>query len=307
MLKGVNLHHKGYGSTETNYLWNTFPRVIDAVWACGIKAVRFDCSCPTTDATVPVQTVRVNTLLGLCRDRGIKTQMAFISPFKYSRTEEGNFTDDAAGRYAMGYQRLKAMLQACTVKPDYIELENEITLNVSPALAWNQGQVVGDYETTQFLEYVDVLKGELAAAREVAPLAKVIVGTVQGNYGFIPWLLSKGVTMDIAGYHIYYRPSDNLNNWFTLGRTLPNVFTDWGLPVSINELNGNSSLGQPVMGQQAKRAIDELSVLPQVESIFGYELFDSIVQPGFGLCDLGSSTFSVRSNQADFVGSLRSV
>lgn len=304
MILGTNIHQYPWGHSDPTYVWNNIPRVIDAIWSSGIRAVRFSVSSDTADTSKPSQISRAAMTMGLCRDRGLKTQLVFIAPFKFNRTDGGVFADTAAGRTSMGYTRLKAILQALPVKPDYIELENEITLNLG--LVYNQGQVASDYNTTAFNEYADLLKGELQAAREVCPTSKVIVGTVAGHYGFIPWLISQGITMDIAGYHAYYRPTDNIDNWFNLGRRLQDVFIEWGLPVSVNELNGNVGLGQPTMGQQAKRGFDVFAAMPQVESIFAYEMFDTLAETGFGCCDFGASTYSIRANQADLMAAIKS-
>ena len=306
MLKGINIHQYEWGSSEVNYEWKVFPRVIDAVWASGIRAVRFGVTSDTVDNSKPSQISRAAMTMGLCRDRGLKTQLVFIAPFRFNRTDNGVFTDNAAGRYSMGYTRLKALLQALPKAPDYIELENELTLAVSPKLVYNQGQIPSYYDgIAAFGEYVDLLLGELAAAREVCPTSKVIVGTVQGNYGFIPWLLSKGVSMDIAGYHAYGRPQDSLSNWFELGQNLETVFASWGLPISVNEVNGNVTLGQPSMGVQGKRFQDEFAAMPMVESIFVYEMFDSVSETGFGCCDIDSAGYSVRASQSALIGSIK--
>lgn len=305
MLYGVNIHQKPYSSAEVNYNWSTIPRAVDAAASCGFKAVRVDCANETNDVSAPKQIARVPKILSLCKDRGLKSTLVYISPFKFNRTDGGVFADTSAGRYQMGYTLLKQLLQACPVKPDYIELENEIALNVTPKMLWSEGQVAADFEVTRYLEYVDLLAGELAAVREVAPTTKVIVGTIQGNYAFIPWLISKGIAMDIAGYHLYMRPSDSVSNWFTLGKSLSQIFSAWGLPVSINEINGNVSLGQPTMGQQAVRAVADIKDFPMVESFYAYELFDSVAEPGFGICDLAAGNFTVRTDQAGFVASLK--
>ena len=303
MLYGVNTHHKPYGDTNTNYLWSVAPLSVDAAASCGFGAIRFDASNYTVDATLPNRVARTATYLGLCRDRKLKTQMVYISPFKFNRTDSGAFADSAAGRYSMGYTLLKALLLACPVKPDYIELENEITINLG--MLWNQGQVVSDYNTTAFNEYVDLLQGELAAVREVAPAAKVICGTVQGNYAFIPWLKSKGISMDIAGYHAYMRPIDFTDNWFTLGKKLRTVFQEFGLPVSLNEINGNVSLGQPTMASEGKRLLDAVVTWPEVESVFAYELFDTATETGFGLTTQTTNGFSRNAQSIEFLNSFR--
>lgn len=303
MLYGVNVHHKPYGDSNTNYLWSTAPLSVDVAASCGFGAVRVDASNYTVDTTLPNRVSRTATYLSLCKDRKLKTQMAYISPFKFSRTDFGAFADSAAGRYSMGYTLLRQLLLACPVKPDYIELENEVTLQLG--MLWNQGQNVSDYNTTAFNEYADIMLGELAAAREVAPNAKVICGTVQGNYGFIPWLLSKGISMDIAGYHAYMRPIDSLENWFTLGKPLRKVFQDFGLPVSVNEINGNVSLGQPTTGTEGKRLLDAIVQWPEVESVFAYELFDSAVEPGFGLVTPTVGGWTKNANSLAFLNAFR--
>jgi hypothetical protein len=305
MLKGVNIHAYPYGHTEANYVWNVFPRVIDIAWSMGIRLLRLGGTKDTVDTSVPSQLARSAMQVGLCRDRGIKTQFVFQATWRWNRTDGGAYADNATGRFNMGYNALKATLQALPVKPDYIEFENEMTLWSGVAVPYNQGLIPSFYETTAFLEYLDVLKGEYAAAREFSPGSKIIVGTVQGNYGFIPWLISKGVDMDVAGYHAYMRPIDDFNNWFGLGQKLKDVFTSWGKPVTINELNGNVSLGQPVMGQQAVIAFNEFSTWPMVESILAYELFDSLIEPGFGLCTLNAGNYTVNASQAAFAALLK--
>jgi hypothetical protein len=191
MLKGVNVHQKMPVNNDPNYYFSIWPLVIDAAWTLGFRALRCDFYPATVDTQVPTDTQRANMIAGFCRDRGMKLTAVMITPFlRTSRTDGGNFPDNATGRYNMGFNLTQAKLQGMTVKPDYVELDNEITISVSPAMQYYEGTSIGEYDVTKFNEIADVLKGQYDAVRTNAPNAKIIVGTLGSYFAFVPWLFS---------------------------------------------------------------------------------------------------------------------
>lgn len=306
VLRGVNVHQKMPINNDPSYYFSIWPLVIDAAWTLGFRALRCDFGLVTVDTQVPTVTQRADMISGFCRDRGMKLTAVFITPFlRTSRTDGGAYPDTAQGRYDMGFNLTQSKLQGMSVKPDYVELDNEVTLTVTPAMPYNQGQTVGEYNVTKFLEIADVLKGQYDAVRANAPKAKIICGTVNSNFGYIPWLISKGINMDVAGFHVYYQAGDDPANWQGfVGSALQNVFTNWGKPVSVNEMNGLPSGNTAAQQTQAIRCANDMKNYANVESIYAYELFESSLDPGYSVATQSGTSWAVRANSQAFLNAM---
>jgi hypothetical protein len=308
MLKGVNVHQKMPVNNDPNYYFSIWPLVIDAAWTLGFRALRCDFSLGTgPDTQVPTNLKRANMIAGFCRDRGMKLTAVLITPFlRTSRTDGGNFPDNATGRYNMGFNLTQTFLQGMIIKPDYIELDNEITINVNPIMTYNQGGNISEYNVTKFNEIADVLKGQYDAVRANAPNTKIIVGTLGSNFAFIPWLISKGIDMDVAGYHAYFNPSLNPLSWQDSNQNLSDVFYSWNKPVTINEFNGFPGDNSVQQAAQALRAYNVFSNIPLVESLYVYELFESAGSPGYSIATQSGNTWSIKPNSQSFINKINS-
>jgi len=290
-LIGVNIHSKPWGYNDP-YVWNGAPSIIDAAHSMGFEAVRLDIGPSSTYTTFPNPLQRVQTFMGLCRDRGLQVQLVFTLPFKSNRTNDGAFPDTAAGRYQQGFSLVRDTLQALPYTPAEIEIENEIP--IACGIPWNAGQTMAEYDRAYpntgnftFTEWSQVMRGEYDAIRQFAPTAKIILGTVSRNYAFIPWMRARGIDPDIVGFHIYFRPGneESLDDWQGGGSWHRQVLA-YGKPVTVNELNGNPGSGS-AMAQWGTKAMREVVASPvPVQSVFVYELLDSAHEGGFGLCNL---------------------
>jgi hypothetical protein len=293
-IRGVNIHSKPWGTPDP-YVWNNAPAVINAVATLGFNAIRMDAGgsmVNTTERPNPIE--RLKTVIALCKDRDIYTQVVITLPFNGNRTDKGTFPDTAQGRYDQGYTLVKNIIEAVpTIIPE-IEIENEVTQKVG--MLWKNGKTLAEYNTTALNEWAELMKGEYDAIRKYSPTTKIIVGSLNNNYKYIPWLKTKGIDPDIIGYHLYFEPgsNSNLSDW-QFGGSWHDEMLRYGKPITINEINGHPNSGATsVWGKDGLEQLRESPV--PIHSIYVYELLDSAVEPGFGLCTLNTNRIQKVNN-----------
>jgi hypothetical protein len=277
ILRGINIHCGAWGDADTNNQANTLPRTIDVAASLGCKSIRMGIGMNTAGGGTPTAITRANWAVGLAHDRGMKATIVYQSPFGSSRTDSGNFPDTQAGRISMGTTLMTTFLNGMPIKPDFIELENEVTIQAG--LTFFQGQSIGDYNTTAFSEWMDVIGGEYSVARSLAPASKIIVGTLELHFAYIDYVRTKGVSPDIAGYHIYTTPAPSattdLRNWSNIG-DIERKFNTWGIPVTVNEINAQLPASLPQSAALAKSAADAIDQLKSMPVVAGIEVYECV-------------------------------
>lgn len=278
---GVNIHTRARNRIDS-YAWVGAQRAIDLAKSLGFTAVRVDCGPSATNNESPSQVDRLIDVMTAARSAGMKVQVVFTLPFGSNRTDGGAFPDTVAGRYSQGRTLVTDALLALPYMPDAIEVENEVPIKAG--MLYTAGQTLVEYDTPIFNAWADLMRGEYDAIRTVAPKAKIIVGTTNRNYAFIPWMLAKGVNPDIVGYHLYPRTGQDLATWQG-GGDWHAAMRAYNKPITINELNGHQD-GTPVeVGITGAKALrDVLASTAPIESVYVYELFESD-QSNHGICE----------------------
>lgn len=287
MIAGINIHCNPFNNTDGSWKAGNLPRSIDMAASLGFKALRYNLGMVSPDTTVPDGITRANWVIGQARERGMRVTLVM------QIVGGTTIADTPAAAYTKGFNAMNTALQALASLPYSIELENEVPL----ALGFTtfQGQTVAEYQTPLAINWAQLIKGEFDAARQYAPSAKLIVGTVNCAIAFPGVLKTAGVAFDRVSYHAYVNYgagyNSSLRDWCYLGDMEP-IFKTWGAPVTVNEVNSQVNQSTPqnaLLAAAAVKAIGELRQMSVVEEIMIYELLDSTNGPDY---NFGIAAFS---------------
>jgi len=301
--RGINIHSIAWGNATNPYQWNNIPTIIDAVKRLGYTALRVEYANSSNNTSSPDPLTRMQIIMGLCRDRGIKVQPTILFPYNVSPTDYGTYPNTPVGRYNQGFNITRTLLQAVPYPIEELEIENEVSPKTG--MLWYQGLDLSEYNTPAFDGLADVMKGSYDAIRMYSPTTRIIVGVTNSNYAFIPFMQSKGIDPDIVGHHIYFRDTGNeetLKTWQN-GPDWHKEMLKYGKPITINETNGNANrLTQAQTAIWGAKVIEEIMSSPvPVESIYTYELLDTPYEAGFGVATLSGTHIQDKADFTKFV------
>lgn len=249
-----------------------------------------------TDATaIP----NLRAIVAAAKANGIQLECVLQTPFAWGdRFDHGQYPKgDAAALYSQGYNRVYNFVsQFSNEKIDW-ELSNEVNLLAADAKGnrlYGKGMTPAEFDQPIMNDWANVLKG-MSDAIEAINVAKGlhirrILGTTSTMFGFIDFMISKGVRVDVVGYHYYEGIGvDPYKYWLpgTSGFDLFAKFASYKRPVHVNEMNcaeiysptfvndSNSSIMQTCntnLSTMLKTFTSQTEA--NIEAIFLYELLD---------------------------------
>lgn len=227
-------------------------------------------------------------------------------PFTWgNRTDSNRYPDTLAGIEQQGYDRALAFILKYALKGIYdYEFGNEITNR--PGFKSGVGYSPDDYNTQDAREWAALLRGMSRALQDAKkatgkPLRSV-VDIVAIDFGFIKFLESNGVQVDVVAYHYYNKAEMSPYKYYTpppLNKTMPtlSLFAELGKlgkSVIINEFNAAeiynaASYTDEAAVRSMRVHLDYLRAQKDVviEGVEFYELYDEADKAGtensFGL------------------------
>jgi len=314
MKLGINIHTRQRGRDD-KYAQMGPQRCVDLAKSLGFTSIRVACGHSATRVESPTQIDRLVVMMNAAKAAGLSVQIVFLLPYTSNRTDGGAFPDTPAGRYQQGRQLVTEVLLALPYMPEAIEIENEVTN--ACGMLYTEGQTLAEYNTAAFNGYADLMLGEYDAIRLIAPKTKIIVGTMNRNYAFIPWIMQKGINPDIVGYHLYERLGADLTRWQQRadeppGAIFPNLLDalrSYGKPITINEFNGYQEPNNPAqVGATGLKTLQDILAMPAanvpVESAYCYELFESD-NSRHGIYNIYNNGFEARKEWAGMLELIR--
>jgi len=284
MKLGINIHTRPRSRLDT-YAMVGPQRCVELARSLGFTTIRVACGPSATRVESPTQIDRLVVIMNAAKAAGLGVQVVFLLPYGSNATDGGAFPDTPEGRYQQGRTLVTQAMLAMPYMPEAIEIENEVT--TGPRMLYYQGQTAAEYDTPVFNAWVDLMRGEYDAIRLISPRTPIIVGTMNRNYGWIPFLEQRGIDMDIVGYHLYERLGANLATHQIRSDEPPNpIFPDlrdalksYGKPITINEFNGYQEPDNPAqVGATGLKTLQDILAMPAlgvpVQSAYVYEMFE---------------------------------
>lgn len=294
---GVNTH---LGLRNTVSPPSTYNRTFQVAKANGLTHMRLGANLAYDTDSYAVSDFRA--IVNAAKANGVTLEVVLALPFGWGdRTDHGKYPKgDAAALYAQGYNRTYNFVSQFAHDVRDWELQNEVNLlatDSSGARLFGKGMTTAEFNTSLMNDYASLFKGMSDAIdrinAEKGTKLRRIVGTTSSMFGFIDFMLSKGVKIDILGYH-YYEPkgTDPTKYWLANGSTF-NLFTkmaSYKRPVHVNELNCaeiyRSTFNNVNGSATMQTCADNLKVMlntftkqttANIETIHIYELLD---EPG---------------------------
>jgi hypothetical protein len=219
-----------------------------ALAANGLK--RYRASVPLAADTDPWVATRFSTVLAVAQKYGVKLEPVLLLPLMWGdKTDAGRYpAGDAAAIYAQGYNRTLAFVNQFASQVNDWELGNELNLTVRDASGsplFGRGWTAAEFAAyPSMTDFANLLRGMSDAIDQINATKGLhlrrIVGTTSTMFGFIDFMKSSGVKVDIVGYHYYEHAGvDPTHSWGGVGATF-NLFTklaSYGVPAAINEIN----------------------------------------------------------------------
>lgn len=263
----------------------------------GLKRYRFDAF--LTDDTVTSTPARMQTLIAAGIKYGIQLEPVLALPFAFGdRTDNGKYpAGDSAAIYSQGYNRAYAFISQYGVSIQDWELGNEINLlakDSSGNSLFGKGWTATEFDLPVINDWASLLKGISDAVDQVNTekglKLRRVVGTTSTMFGFLDFMTSKGIKIDVISYHYYeHLGVDPTNYW---GGVQPNfnLFTKLGsysLPIYVNEINcaeiydstyvnviGSDTMNTCNTNLDQMLKIFSGQTQANIEAIIGYELLD---------------------------------
>jgi hypothetical protein len=215
------------------------------------KLKRYRLTIPLAADTDPWVATRFASLVSLAAKYGVTLEPVLALPLTWGdKTDAGKYpAGDAAAIYSQGYNRTLAFVRQFASAVGDWELGNEINLTVHDASGsplFGKGWTASEFAAyPSMVEYANLLRGMSDAIeqvrRETGRNLRRIVGTTSTMFGFIDFVKSSGVKVDVLGYHYYEHAGVDPTNYWGGVRPNFNLFTklsSYGIPVVINEING---------------------------------------------------------------------
>jgi hypothetical protein len=291
---GVNGHPLTDAQSYPSSMWQT---MFEKMRENGITRLRVDVPLtPETDATM---VSRFSNLLVLASYSGIQLEPVIQVPFSWGdRTNGGKFPKgDATALYDQGYGRVYSFVSWFADDVQDWELSNELNGLVHDASGsplYGKGMTAAEFNVPLMQDWAWVLAGMSQAIEDINSKRGLhlrrILGTTSSMFGFIDFMRSRGVKIDVLGYHYYENRGVNpYKYWLASGGTfdLLNKLGSYKLPIHLNEINCaeiyspsfQNSQNSPSM-QTCNANFNQMLALftdqteANIESIQAYELVD---------------------------------
>lgn len=293
-LIGVN----GHPLTDAlSYPSSSWAAMFEKMRANGLTKLRVDV--PLTPDTDDTMISRFSNLLVLASYSGIQLVPVLQVPFSWGdRTNGGKFPKgDATALYDQGYSRVYAFVNWFAADVQDWEMSNELNLLVKDATGsplYGRGMTAAEFDVPIMRDWAWVLAGMSKAIDDVNSRRGLhlrrILGTTSSMFGFIDFMRSRGVKVDVLGYHYYEKAGVNpYKYWLASGGTfdLLGKLGSYKLPVHLNEINcaeiyssGFQNTATSTSMQTCNANLNQMLALftdqieANIESIQAYELLD---------------------------------
>jgi len=277
--------------------------------ANGMK--RYRTTVPLAADTDPWVATRFATVLASANRYGVKLEPVLALPLMWGdKTDAGRYpAGDAAAIYAQGYNRTLSFVSQFASQVNDWELGNELNLTVqdaSGAPLFGRGWTADEFAAyPSMTDYANLLRGMSDAIDQINASQGLnlrrIVGTTSTMFGYIDFMRSRGVKVDVIGYHYYEHTGVDPTNYWGGVRPPFNLFTklgSYGVPAAVNEMNCGeiydasfantaTSPSMATCNSNLRAMLDTFGRQPAIEWIDAYELLDEAEKaaPGnrFGL------------------------
>lgn len=271
MFKKMKANGMSRARTQVNLTWDTEPTVVN-----NFRAV--------------VNAAKAN---------GIILECVLMTAFGWGdRTDHGLYPKgDTAALYSQGYRRVYDFVSLFAKDVRDWELANEVNLlarDSSGQQLWGRGMTAAEFEQPLMKDWFAVLKGMSDAIEDINRVKgthlRRIVGTTGSMFGYIDYMRSKGVKVDMIGYHYYEHAGVNPASYWLRDKPSFNLFAklgSYGLPVTVNEMNCaeiydsnfvnlNTSTTMATCNSNLKTMLQTWMAqkYANIESIILYEMFD---------------------------------
>lgn len=225
---GVNIHDGGSDPQNLS----------DKIAKRNLKYVRMDLL-----GQKPVELTKFINAVNIMNNKNIKCTAILFTEFSVGRARTNDYSANLTEVEQSVYNDMKSqVLNTKDLKLDY-ELQNEIPLYPDIRKSGSTGQNALDYDTPAGRLQAAVLRGMYRAVDDIRQLYKlpirIILGTVDRQFGFLEFMQQQGVLFDVVGYHIYpwekQEPLDQ-DPWFGQGGPLGQL-AKFNKPIQINEFN----------------------------------------------------------------------
>lgn len=196
----------------------------------------------------------------------------------YKHLEDVDFRVNNSKAFEMGFKQAKGFLDQYGKHFHYYELGNEMDIKTIREKNF-RGKEISDYKLDEMDLIASYLKGMIAAIKKSDPSSKVLIN-ISGwlRWGFLDYMVGKGVEFDILSYHWYSEKGldifDINNPNYDIYSTLVQKFNK---PIWLTEIN---KLGGDIYGTEKQQAemmnlyFENLKKLPYIQGFFVYELYD---------------------------------
>lgn len=229
-----------YSSVDLNTLMAKFK-------AQGLKHVRVDVNLAAdTDSTI---VTNFQAALTAATAQGIELKPIIQVPFAWGdRTDNGQYpAGNAAALYSQGYNRTYNFVRQFATKVRDWEMGNELNLLVKDASGsplFGRGTTAAEFDVSIMHDWAYVLRGisdaiDTINAEQSVSLRRVL-GTTSSMFGFIDYMRSHCVKVDVVGYHYYEHAGvDPYHYWLAAGGTfdLFAKMASYNVPIFVNEMN----------------------------------------------------------------------
>lgn len=218
---------------------------------------------------------RFETLLQLAADNHIKILPTLRV---YEHLKNTGFAIDVSQAYQMGFDQAYGFINQYGKNFNYYELGNEIDIKTIQEKRM-RGMETSEYKQNEMELIASYLRGMVAAIKKSDPDSKILIN-ISGwlRWGFLDYMVGKGVEFDILSYHWY---STNGLDIFDINNPNYNIYSTlvqkFNKPIWLTEIN---KLGGDIYGTDKLQAdmmnlyFENLKKLPYIQGFFVYELYD---------------------------------
>lgn len=272
--------------------------IFELLHARGITQYRINAS--LMDDTDPFQVTVYREMIRLAKLYHIDLKPILFTPFQFGdKTDKGKYPKgDEAALYTSAYNRTyKFVSEFKNDLPDW-ELGNEINLDIvdqNGKRLYGKGKTAVEFDVPLMNEWAAVLRGMSDAIDKVNAEnglhLRRVLNTTSTMFGFLDFMLSKGVGFEVISYHYYEHFGVNPHHYYGNknegGFDLFKKLAEYKRPVVFNELNCaeiydhdyENEVGKPVTETCFKNLYVTLKYFNEqkdlkVESVDIYELLD---------------------------------
>jgi hypothetical protein len=193
---------------EARALWGSPEAQLATLEERGLRTYRFDV---VLDKDHPDALADLQHMEELARSHHVTLHPLLKVPLTFGdATDGGHYPSTPEGLERQGYERVYPVVSKLAHEIHDWELENELDLRPEFKVGGRAapGLSPSDYQTDTALQWAAVLRGMARAIADVRaqthePL-RTVVDFASWDFGFIPFLDSQRVKIDVAAYHYYY-------------------------------------------------------------------------------------------------------